>query len=431
MTARPNDDRLLSAWLHDIAPAREPEHLLGQVLARTARSRRRAAWRSPERWNLMSAIASRFAPAAPVPWRLIAVMAALLLALVAGLALVASGAFNSKAPPYGLAANGPIYYSDGSELYARSPEGGVSSIASGFAPLLSPDGTRLSFLRPTTDGDELWVADPDGSNAHALNVGRPDIDWFEWAPSGNHAVVVLVSQPSVLMLVPVDGSAPVSHDLGVEIDQPVFRPATGSHIAFLGKEGPDHGIYLVNPDGTNLQMLDLDPGFQLDENYEINKCCYFWAMSWSPTGDRLLYTTLEPAPGSSAGDGFRNHLATIDADGKVLSDEILEFDAATDDEYVGAWAPSGNALVFQNVEGSRHWLSSATLGPTGAAPARDLGIEANDYIGTQISPDGTQLIAVMPAPEGTRQVVYLLDLESGTTTEVALGADASWRRLRR
>ena len=431
MTARPNDDRLLSAWLHDIAPAREPEHLLGQVLARTARTRRRSAWRSPERWNLMSAIASRFAPATPVPWRLVTVLAALLLALVAGLALFASGAFNSKAPPYGLAANGPIYYSNGGGLFARSPEGGVSQIASGIAPLLSPDGTRLSFLRPIAGGNTLWVSDVDGSNPHALERLGPSIGWFEWSPQGDLAVVIDDSQPNVLMLVPINGGPLITSRLDAVIDQPVFRPTTGSQIAFLGREGPDHGIYLVNQDGTNLQKLDLDSGYRLDENYEINKCCYFWSMSWSPTGDRLLYTTLEPAPGSPAGDGFRNHLATIDADGKVVSDELLEFDAATDDEYVGVWAPSGDAMVFQNVEGSRHWLSYASLGPTGASPARDLGIEADEWIGTQISPDGTQLIAVMPAPEGTPQVVYLLDLDSGTKTEIALGADASWRRLRR
>ena len=429
MTARLNDDRLLSAWLHDIAPAREPEHLLGEVLARTARTRRRAPWRIPERWNPMSAITSRFAPTTPVPWRILAVTSALLLALVASLALLASGAFDTKAPPYGLAHNGQIYYSDGSQLFARSADGTVTNVASGFAPVLSPDGTRLTFLRPTTGGNALWTANLDGSNARQLQLPGPDIGWFEWSPDGDSAVVVIDSQPNVLTIIPTDGGDPATHDIGVFIDQPVFRPTTGSQVAFLGKVGEDRGIYLVGRDGSNLVKLDLDPGYELDENYDVDKCCYFWAMSWSPTGDRLLYTTLEPAPGSPAGAGFRNHLATIGSTGNVISDEILEFDAATDDEFVGAWTPSGDGMVFQNVEGTKHWLSYAELGPSGAGPARDLGIEANDWIGSQVSPDGTQLIVVMPAPEGTPQVVYLVELASGTRTQVDLGSDAAWQRL--
>jgi hypothetical protein len=47
MTARDDFDGLLSAWFDDDAPGREPEHLLGQVLARTARTRRRPAWLVP------------------------------------------------------------------------------------------------------------------------------------------------------------------------------------------------------------------------------------------------------------------------------------------------------------------------------------------------------------------------------------------------
>ena len=50
MTARDDFDRHVAAWLSTDAPTSEPEHLLGEVLARTARTRRRSAWRIPERW---------------------------------------------------------------------------------------------------------------------------------------------------------------------------------------------------------------------------------------------------------------------------------------------------------------------------------------------------------------------------------------------
>ncbi len=81
MTARDDFDRHVAAWLTSDAPTSEPEHLLGEVLARTARTRRRSAWRIPERWISMSAITSRVATPPGVPWRTIA-LAALLIGTV-------------------------------------------------------------------------------------------------------------------------------------------------------------------------------------------------------------------------------------------------------------------------------------------------------------------------------------------------------------
>ncbi|HEU5224568.1 MAG TPA: hypothetical protein VFV29_02085, partial [Actinomycetota bacterium] len=73
MTVRDDLDRHVAAWLTADAPTSPPEHLLGEVLAQTARTRRRPAWRIPERWIQMSAITSRVATPPGMPWRIIAV----------------------------------------------------------------------------------------------------------------------------------------------------------------------------------------------------------------------------------------------------------------------------------------------------------------------------------------------------------------------
>src|SRR4029079_8828494 len=88
ITALDDFARHLAAWLTADAPTSEPEHLLGEVLARTARTRRRPAWRIPERWISMSAITSRVTTPPRVPWRTIA-LAALLVALIASALFVA------------------------------------------------------------------------------------------------------------------------------------------------------------------------------------------------------------------------------------------------------------------------------------------------------------------------------------------------------
>lgn len=130
MTARDDLDRRLAAWFEADAAPREPEHLLGQVLARTARTRRRPAWRVPERWIPMSTITTRTAEVPRVPWRLVGVAALLVLGLVIGAVLVAGGRFSGPSLSDSITGHwklDPVYYidfgDDGSYLVSVSREG--------------------------------------------------------------------------------------------------------------------------------------------------------------------------------------------------------------------------------------------------------------------------------------------------------------------
>lgn len=434
MTARYDADRQLSAWLHDIAPAREPEHLLDTVLARTARTRRRPAWRIPERWFSMSAITTRISPAPQLPWRLIA-LAALLTALLVA-ALIIAGSRRSPAPPYGLAANGSFFYSENGDLYSQAGLGGarvpiVTGATTDDSPVLSLDGTRLTFLRHLSDSaTEIWVVNSDGSDQRKLDIGGTRPGWFEWAPDGRSAVVIEDAHPFQLNISSLAGP-PNVYELPVSIEGPVFRPGHDSQVVFMGTApGGERGIYLVGKDGTGLRRLELDPGFQSDPAYGTDKWAYFSQMSWSPTGDRVLYTSIEPAPDSAAGAGWRLHLATVDAAGAVTDDRLLEFDPATDDEFAPAWLPTGEGFVFENLEGTLHWLASVTLGPSGLGDPRRLQVSGNDWLGAQVSPDGLFILSRLPAAGGTAQVV-LVDLATGVPERLNAGADVSWQRLPR
>ena len=433
MTARYDDDRL-SAWLHDIAPTREPEHLLGTVLARTARTRRRPAWRNPERLHPMSAITSRFAPAAPIPWRLLAAAALVLIALVAGLVLVASGAFRGPAPAYGLAANGALVYSDGGDIYLRTsvsatPKAIVTGETKDDSPLISLDGTHFSFLRHLDDRNaEIWVARIDGSDLQKLDIAGTRPGWFEWSPDGRSAVVIEDSHPFRLTVASL-GKAPVTAELDDAIDQPLFRPGHPSQIVFVGTAATgDRAVYLINADGSGLTKLQLSPGYRDNPTYSQDKWAYYKQMSWSPTGDRIIYANLEATSAAAAGPSWRLHLAVVDAMGNVTGDRKLEFDAATDDEFSPAWLPTGAGFVFENVDGDRHWLSLATIAADGTISARALGIEGSDALGAQISPDGRYLITKVPNA-GAEPTVTLLDISSGTPQVLAVGQDVSWQRL--
>jgi dipeptidyl aminopeptidase/acylaminoacyl peptidase len=384
----------------------------------------------------MSAITSRLAPSSPVPWRVLSVAAVLLLAFLVGLALVASGAFRKAAPPFGPAANGQLFYSANGDLFRRDAGGQPVALVTGedrdSFPVVSPDGSKVSFIRSTpSKAKQIWAMDADGGNLHQLAAPEGEPGWFEWSPQGDVAAYLSDGNGlgDQLFIVPADGSAATSFDTGIDLEQAWWRPSAGSQLALLGTE-PDgtRGIWLINRDGTGLQRLDLDPGFQSDPFYKGAEQYYFWTMTWSPRGDRLLYSQLEPVATAPDHNGFRVHLASIAGDGTVTDDRLLEVAPQSDDEFAPAWLPNGDGMVIQSVEGYRYWLSSATISNGTVGLPRDLRINATDFIGVQVAPDGRSLLAIMPAANGGTPQVRLLDLETLDATPVDIGDDVSWQR---
>jgi Tol biopolymer transport system component len=435
MTSRDDLDRSLAAWLSDRAPMSEPEHLLGQVLARTARTRRRPAWRIPERWIPMSAITTRAAPASRFPLRTVALVGVLAVALAAVAIIVAGSRANRLPAPFGPAANGMLAFSvNGDIVVADSPTGPARTIIGGSTfdsgPLYAPDGTKLLFVRGTmaSDAAEMWAADADGSNPRRL-AATPQIGWAEWSPQGDAIAVSLDGDQSIIRLIAADGSGATDIQTGLAVaENPIFRPPDGRQLTFRGRSTDAvWGIYVIDRDGTNLQRLDLDPGFQADLFYDLNSGYYFNRPSWSADGRLLLYDTLEPAPTSPAGPGFRLHVAEVGPDGAVVSDRMREFDPTVDDEFGAALLASGD-VVFQTIEGSTHRLLTGAL--TGDEATHDLGVTAGDWITDLLAPDGRTLMVWSPSTGGAAESVSLVDVTTGVSTPLDLTAgDVNWQRV--
>src|SRR3954452_14315477 len=433
MNERTDLDRLVTSWLTADAAIREPEPLLGEVLARTARTRRRSAWRIPERWFPVSTITTRLEGAPRFPWRAVAVIAILVVALAVGALLVGSRAKPMPAP-FGPAQNGALAYSVNGDIRALdSLTGTAHDVIDGTTfdsgALFSPDGTRIVFVRGVmaSADAELWTGDADGSHQRRL-AATPQIGWAEWSPQGDAIAVSLDGEQSLIRMVRADGngSTDIETSLAAAIN-PIFRPSDGRQVTFRGKATDGTwGLYLIGRDGSGLKRLDLDPGFATDESYGINADYYFDGPAWSPDGARLVYYTLEPALASLAGPGFRIHVADISGSGDVTSDRMLEFDPTADDEFAAAWLPRGDGIVFETIEGIVHRLMVADLVP-GSQP-RDLGLKDTEGIGFIVSPDGRKVISSTKFG-GKDRVIAATDLETLQTTAIPGATDDwSWQR---
>lgn len=437
MTTRDDFDRHLAAWFEASAPSSEPEPMLGQVLARTARTRRRPAWRIPERWIPMSAITTRSARVSQVPWRTVGLLALLVVVLVGGALLIAGARRQALPPPFGVAGDGKILYSFDGDIFVRdSPTGAKTPLIAGptvdQTPGLSYDGSKFVFARhPIGGADAIWVANVDGSGQHRLDVPFSSISWFEWSPSGDDLFVGNEDGQTTMAIVPTDGSPSTTLDFLMPTQVPIHRPGHDDQILFRGQDASgDWGFFLVGRDGRDPKRLDLDPGFQSDPEYAINRPYYFNGAVWASDGQRLLYYTLEPDPASPAGPGFRIHLAKVGPEGEVISDRILTSDASHDDEMTPAWLPAEDQILFQVIEGDRHSVETASLSDT-LGPARDLGVHGADWISSIIAPDGKSVIVGVPAVSGGKQSMSMVDLASMTDTPIVVEPDVAWQRVAR
>jgi Tol biopolymer transport system component len=436
MTARDDFDRHLTTWLDDRAPVREPELLLGQVLARTARTRRRPAWLIPERWIPMSALTSRLATPSRVPWRTVGLAALLIIALVVGAIVIAGSRQRALPPPFGPAANGQIAFSvDGDIVVADTPTSAPRMIIGGktfdSGPLFSPDGTRMVFVRGemNTSEAELWTAAADGTGERMI-VATPHIGWAEWSPQSDVIAVLIDGEPSKIRLVDTDNGAITEFDTGLAaVEGVIWRPVDGGQLTFRGKEavGP-WGFYVMDRTGGTPRRLGLDPGFEADAFYPENSDYYFVGQTWSADGSRLMYATLEPAPTSTAGPGYRIHVADVDAAGSVTADRIVEFDREADDETAPTWLGSGDDILFQTTEGSQQALWTGSVAAS-HGPARDLGLTTDGGITVIVSPDGSTVIAAVSSATGGRPAIMTLDLASAAAEQTSFGGDdIVWQR---
>ncbi|HET9085419.1 MAG TPA: hypothetical protein VFN41_13545 [Candidatus Limnocylindrales bacterium] len=430
MTTRDDFDRHLAAWFEASAPSSEPEPLLGQVLARTARTRRRPAWRIPERWIPMSAITTRSAAVNQIPWRTVGLIALLVIALIGSALLFVGTRRPALPPPFGVAGNGALIYSLNGDIVARSgPQDPVRPLIAGAdGAVVAPDGTRFVFGRHGADDQvDEWVADVAGTGQHKIDIPFRTISWVDWAPSSDELYVANEDGSAKIAIVPADGGPSTTLDLGMTAMVPMHRPNYPEQIVFRGKDAAgDWGLFLVGRDGVSPKRLALDPGFQQDPSYADERDQYFQGPIFSSDGKTLMYYTMEPGP---RGTGLRQHLATIGPAGEVVDDVVMTFDPTADDEWGAQWLPAEDGIIFQSRTDSMHTLKihRSSVSPK---DVHDLGVRSTgDWIGFVISPDGQELIAMLP-PVGTGDMsLRLVDLHTFKADVLDIPSEVTWQRV--
>ncbi|MBF0520734.1 MAG: PD40 domain-containing protein [Nitrospirae bacterium] len=165
-------------------------------------------------------------------------------------------------------------------------------------PTFSPDGKSILFIS-NRDGSnfQIYLMDSDGQKQVRLTKNDYDDRSPSYSPDGKKIVFCSKREDKNYNIYVMDSNGKNELRL-TKNNADNFAPRfsrDGAKIAFYSDMDGDYGIYVMNPDGTDL--------------HKISKAQPSVYPYWSPDGKRLVYTVFE---------GNGSNLVTIDADGKNL-----------------------------------------------------------------------------------------------------------------
>ncbi len=418
-------DRDIAGAMAELALPTIPDYV-DEVLAVTARTSQRPAWTFAQRWLPMSALTQRLPVLATGLLRPVVTLILVALLLAAILVAVA-GAPRPLPDPFGLAANGNVAYAAGGDLVLYDPASGASRPLVGgadtdAAPMWSPDGTRLLFLRGVAPTQVVAVATADGRSVDELTESPLFGPEPAWSPDGRSIAVSHESDDQGLISIfRLDGGGRTDLvDLGVSASSPAWRPPDGREILFRGVDATGvPNLYLVNADGSGVRSLDL-ASTALDGGETA-----LLGASWSPDGTKIMYGGLEFKTPDGV-DRYRTHI--VDADG--TNDRMIEAPGDTSDVWP-VWSPDGRFIHFERVQGeylgdgAEVWLVIAAA--DGASIVEVSAITDPEGLSAVWSPDGTRLLAHY----ATLNEVYEIDPKTGAATKQDLltNGPLSWQRV--
>lgn len=156
-------------------------------------------------------------------------------------------------------------------------------VAPDESPAWSPDGRRVVFSSGGTGEGDLYLVDADGANLDRLTSSpEPDLS-PDWSPDGSRILFSRsVASGTQLWVVEVaTGTETRLTDPGGRDETARWSP-NGTRIVFSrfpfaqGGEEPNHDLYVMDAEGTNLVRLTDTPFSEIEPN-------------WSPDGEELVF----------------------------------------------------------------------------------------------------------------------------------------------
>lgn len=190
---------------------------------------------------------------------------------------------------------GLIAFSAGGQIYVMNSDGGgvrpVKDKPQGARdsyPVLSPDATRVAFVRDEGLGQyELCVVGVDGGGLQCLTASAAPLGEPSWSPDGSQLAFIQGYDPTVSGYAGITGCSPeicvievasgkeTNLTRGLGGTDPAWSP-DGTRVAFSSLRDGNYEIYTTDLKGEQIQRLTHTEWAEAEP-------------SWSPDGRRIAY----------------------------------------------------------------------------------------------------------------------------------------------
>jgi Tol biopolymer transport system component len=267
------------------------------------------------------------------------------------------------------------------EIYVMDADGSnqtrlTNNPAMDYAPVWSPDRTKIAFRSNRNGHIQIFIMNADGSNQHTLTDYYLDYagSSISWSPDGTRITFDI----GLIYVVNTDGTnlTQLTNEYGPDLN-PTWSP-DGTKIAFESYRGSNglynsEDIFVVNVDGSNLTQLT----HQLWQTYPGATFCT--TARWSPDNSKISFVTTRSM----------NYVPlkafVMNADGTNVRYLSSEIPAARQP----SWSPDGTKIAFYGRAGTANAICLINSDGTGFTSLTGSTPGVNGWPGW--SPDGSQV----------------------------------------
>jgi Tol biopolymer transport system component/DNA-binding winged helix-turn-helix (wHTH) protein len=278
---------------------------------------------------------------------------------------------------------------------------------------VSPDGSKIVFLRGEYGREEIWQMQPDGQEPHKI-LGQPG-DNFQsvvWSPDGRHIAFVRT--------VYIHGWEEPEASLGI------CDPASG-RTNYILSSSRLRGSLVWASDGRLIYSLGEPPPNQNDSNLWAIKIDATGKQTWGPP-DRLTNGP-DAKVGASISADSRHllflrwagapevYVADVKAGGGLGKPQRLSQDERRNMPF--AWTPDGKSVIFtSDRDGALHIFKQSVDQP---APDLLVGGDKNAQ-GARLNPDGSEILYLLnpSSTDADRRTQLMRVPLSGGTPQLVL-----------